>query len=90
MESSRMIPRRATIHCLGLLGVGCLWATVALACPTCKDTLAGDPTAEGLARGFYYSILFMLSMPPLILGSLCAYFYFLVRHAQQEPSAAQN
>jgi hypothetical protein len=52
------------------------------ACPTCKDNLAGDPTAQGLARGFYYSILFMISMPFIILGSLCSYFYFLVRQAE--------
>ena len=33
------------------------------ACPNCKENLAGDPTSEGLAQGFYYSILFMVSMP---------------------------
>jgi hypothetical protein len=54
----------------------------ALACPTCKDQLAHDPQAANLARGFYYSILFMLSMPPLILGGLAAYFYWEVRRAR--------
>jgi uncharacterized membrane protein len=64
--------------------LGCLLVATAEACPTCKDNIAGDPTAEGLARGFYYSILFMVSMPFFILGSLCAYFYFLVRRAEWE------
>ena len=62
-------------------------ATPALACPTCKDQLAHDPQAANLARGFYYSILFMLSMPPLILGSLAAYFYWEVRKARARQAA---
>jgi hypothetical protein len=59
-----------------------------LACPTCKDQLAHDPASANLARGFYYSILFMLSMPPLILGSLAAYFYWEVRKARARQTAA--
>ncbi len=60
----------------------------ALACPTCKDQLAHDPASANLARGFYYSILFMLSMPPLIFGSLVAYFYWEVRKARARQTAA--
>lgn len=59
----------------------------ALACPTCKDQLAHDPASANLARGFYYSILFMLSMPPLIFGSLVAYFYWEVRKARARQAA---
>jgi hypothetical protein len=59
----------------------------ALACPTCKDNLAADPAAANLARGYYYSILFMLSMPPLILGGLSAYFYWEVRKAKARLAA---
>jgi hypothetical protein len=59
-----------------------------LACPTCKDNLAHDPAAANLARGYYYSILFMLSMPPLILGGLSAYFYWEVRKARARQDAA--
>jgi hypothetical protein len=55
---------------------------VALACPTCKDQLAHDAESANLARGFYYSIVFMLSMPPLIFGSLAAYFYWEIRRAR--------
>jgi len=65
-----------------------LLANVAAACPTCKDSLAHDPAGMYLARGYAYSILFMLSMPPLILGSLLAYFYWEIRKAkaQQQPA----
>jgi len=53
-------------------------AAVAEACPNCKETLARDPAQQGLAKGIYYSILFMMSMPFFILGGLCTYFYYLV------------
>ena len=65
----------------------CCWlCEAALACPTCKDNLAADPDAANLARGYYYSILFMLSMPPLILAGLSAYFYWEIRKARAADS----
>lgn len=63
-------------------------AQAASACPTCKDNL-GDPASANLARGFYYSILFMLSMPYLILGCIGFYFYSLIRKARREREAAE-
>ena len=38
-------------------------ASVARACPSCQQALAGDESHADLARGIYYSILFMMSMP---------------------------
>ena len=55
---------------------------IAAACPTCKDNMAHDPASANLVRGYAYSIMFMLSMPPLIFGSLSAYFYWEVRKAK--------
>ena len=63
------------------------FAGVASACPTCKDSLAHDPASANLARGYAYSILFMLSMPPLIFGGLAAYFYWEVRKAKTREAA---
>lgn len=63
------------LSCLAILLVV---ATLAHACPNCKETLGGDPAQQGLAKGIYYSILFMMSMPFFIFGSLCSYFYYLV------------
>jgi hypothetical protein len=60
---------------------------VAAACPTCKESLAHDPAAANLARGFYYSILFMVSMPFVIFGSMSAYFYWEVRKAKARQAA---
>jgi hypothetical protein len=68
---------------LPLLLVLLVCADSALACPTCKDQLANDPAAMGLARGYFYSILFMLSMPVLILAGLSSYFYYEVCKARR-------
>lgn len=66
-----------------------LCVTPLLACPNCKDTLAGhDPAASGMAKGYFYSILFMLGMPITILSSLGAYFYLLVRRARHAAAAS--
>ena len=67
-------------------------ADEALACPTCKENLAGDPEAANIVRGYFYSILFMLSMPPLILSGLSLYFYYEVRKARalQAKAAAEG
>jgi len=79
--------QKAKLICTALaitLGVG----AVASACPTCKDNMAHDPAAANLVRGYAYSIMFMLSMPPLIFGSLCAYFYWEVRKAKARQNQA--
>ncbi len=60
-----------------------LCADVVFGCPTCKDQLAHDPAGQSMARGYAYSILFMLSMPALIFLGLSTYFYLLVRQARR-------
>lgn len=59
-------------------------ASVAAACPTCKDGLAqNDPHGQAIAAGYYYSILFMMSMPFAILGTFGGLAYLSIRRAQQ-------
>jgi hypothetical protein len=84
--------KRVATAVLSLLAIAALaaWPALAEACPTCKDSLAHDPAAAGMVRGYAYSILFMLSMPPLIFGSLCAYFYWEVRRARAQAAAEQG
>ena len=65
-----------------------LLAALAEACPNCKEAIATDPAKQGLARGLYYSILFMMSMPFFILGGLCTYFYYLVCRDRAEKAKA--
>ena len=40
-----------------------------------------------IARGYAASILFVLSMPPLIVSGLLSYFYWEIRKAQQSQRA---
>ncbi len=79
---------RVVLRSAAALAIALLLCSAALACPTCKDQLAHDPESANIARGYAYSIVFMLSMPPLILGSLCAYFYWEVRKARARQSLA--
>jgi len=59
-----------------------LAVSTASACPSCKVALASQGQGD-LVSGFFYSILFMLSMPFAILGSFSGYMYLLVRRARR-------
>ena len=59
-----------------LLMAGCLHA-----CPTCKEAVSEN--GGNLVRGYYWSIVFMMSMPFLILGGLSTMFYLDVRRARR-------
>lgn len=51
------------------------------ACPTCRQGLA-DGQHDHMIRGYFWSIIFMMSMPFVIFGSLGAYFYLQVLKAR--------
>jgi uncharacterized membrane protein len=64
---------------------------LAQACPNCKETLAeGGAGAMNLVRGYFWSILFMMSMPFLILGTLVSYFYYEVCKARARQEAGDD
>jgi len=65
------------------LAVVVLIAGVVHACPTCSDGLANaDPQHQSVAAGYYYSILFMMSMPFAILGTFGSLAYLSIRRAR--------
>jgi len=70
-----------------LVAVMVLLATgaVASACPGCKEALAAnDGSAQGdMASGYFWSILFMMSMPFAIVGAFTGVVYRSVRRAQK-------
>lgn len=73
---------------LVVLALACLLATVSAselwACPMCKAALGShDPSHGDWVGGFFWSILFMVSMPFLLLGSFTGYMYVLVRRARR-------
>lgn len=70
------------------MGIVVLLAGVAQACPTCKESISEN--GGNLVQGYYWSIIFMMSMPFLILAGLSSMFYLDVRRARkrQELEAA--
>jgi len=68
-----------------------LIASVAAACPTCKEGLAqNDPQGEAMAAGYYYSILFMMAMPFAILGTFGSLAYLSIRRAKSQQISASD
>jgi hypothetical protein len=66
-------------------------ATTASACPTCREGLAqNDPQGQSIAAGYYYSILFMMSMPFIILGTFGSFAYRSVKRAEKNRLAANK
>jgi len=65
-----------------------LIASVAAACPTCKEGLAeNDPHGRSIAAGYFYSIMFMMAMPFTILGTFGGLAYISIRRAQKAAAA---
>jgi uncharacterized membrane protein len=58
--------------------------TVARACPTCGQALGHDTAHAGMAKGFYYSILFMMATPYVVLCTFCGCMYWKVRRVRAE------
>ncbi|MEX0977556.1 MAG: hypothetical protein WDZ48_01815 [Pirellulales bacterium] len=64
--------------------------SIAAACPSCRNALSGDESQGDLARGIYYSILFMMSMPFAIVGTFAALMYRAVKNDQRRKDAAEQ
>ena len=79
-------PRWQTlILALALVGI---FSACVFARPTCKEGVAAnDPHHQSLAAGFYYSILFMVSMPYIILGSFGYLAFVTIRRAKDRQEA---
>ncbi len=65
-------------------------ASTASACPTCKDGLAGDPAYSNMVNGYFWSIIFMMSMPFLVFSGVASYFYYEVRRARIRQAATAS
>lgn len=75
-----------------VIAIACIlvFASVGHACPTCKQAIAEGGHHDQVVRGYFWSIIFMMSMPFLILGALGTYFYLLVRSARAAAGSATN
>lgn len=89
MNFKTLVPWQTGRRCLGIVLVIGFIALIlvqpVLACPTCKQALAENgQSQDGLVRGYFWSILFMMSMPFLIFCSLAYYFGSQVRRAREQ------
>jgi hypothetical protein len=79
----RRIIENRVLRSLVLVLIVFLVASVASACPNCKEAMEKqDPTHGGLVKGYFFSIIFMMATPYLVLGSFCAVMYYRVRRAR--------
>jgi len=77
------------LFALVAIGLVLALSTTAWACPGCKEALSsGDGQGGDLVSGFFWSILFMLSMPFLIFGTFCTSMYVAVRRARAAQAKA--
>jgi hypothetical protein len=68
-----------------------LFAATASACPNCKEALAAnDPEHNGVVKGYFYSILFMMGTPFAFLGCFSFYMYRQVLRARAEREARHD
>lgn len=82
-EKSFMMLKKSFYCWIAPLALVAVMAAVVSACPTCKEGLdQNDPQHQSVARGFYYSILFMMSMPYIILGSFGYLAFVSIRRAK--------
>jgi hypothetical protein len=85
---SRNILQRLAVSVIAL-AAAMLICTVASACPGCKEAMEKqDPTHGGMAKGYYYSILFMMATPYLLIGAFCGLMYYKVRRNRAKQVAA--
>lgn len=61
-----------------------LVASVIRACPSCSDALGNSPQTAGYAKGFYWSILFMLGM---VFSLVAVLIMKVVKEARKQPTA---
>ena len=87
MNLPKFAARVFTVACLVVL---LSMASVASACPSCQAALANDSAQGDLARGIYYSIMFMLSMPFAIIGTFGCLAYRAVRREQRRVASEQQ
>jgi hypothetical protein len=76
---------RAKVLVVAMVALALLPALLS-ACPLCKDALEDKTTGvtNELGRGFYYSILLMVSAPFLVLSGLFLRIYRIRRRARLE------
>ncbi|MEX2187980.1 MAG: hypothetical protein WD875_14335 [Pirellulales bacterium] len=80
---------RRCVAALAALALVLALGGIAQACPTCGSGMAdGSEAGQKMLNGWFWSIVFMMSMPFAIVASLGGYMYWIVRKSRQALSAA--
>ena len=85
--TSREILRAAAVALL----IACLLPAIAAACPLCKDAKSNTDYPGGsasLPKGFYYSILLMVSAPFAVVGGLALRIVLARRRSRERAGRA--
>jgi uncharacterized membrane protein len=84
---NRKIFIKSTLFLLLFVAVCCI-ASVASACPTCKDGMAAnDPEHVGMVKGYFYSILLMMFTPYVVITCFGFYMWRQVKLARAKKEA---
>jgi hypothetical protein len=83
---SSILNRLQILRPLALAAViSCALVSSALACPNCKEGMnSKDPHKTNIAKGYYYSVLWMLAAPSTILTGWGLAIYRAVNKAKRE------
>lgn len=86
---------RTTTRCLLTLAITCvavlLLSADLMACPNCKNGMSGaDPVSVARASGYFYSILFMMSMPFLIVCTFGGAAYLSIKRAREREQVTRE
>ena len=80
---------RPVLLAIAALAFVALTTGVVQACPGCKQALANaDGEHANMVNGYFWSILFMLSMPFTLLGLFAGSMYLAVRRARKAQTHA--
>ena len=61
-----------------------LWSGALLACPLCAENMSNDVYGKQpsqLGRGFFWSIIFMMALPFVTVGTMAVKIYLAKRRA---------
>jgi len=69
--------------------IASVWPEIATACPNCKEAYAADGMSS-VATGFSTSILFLMSMPFLVVAGFALRLWFAMRKLHDTRGVAEH
>ena len=87
---SRVWSRRL-VTAMCVVAVLAIFVDATSACPTCRQGLTdGDEASQRLITGYFWSIVFMMSMPFAILAGISGLLYREVRKARAKAALTKG